>query len=254
MNVISFLRTLSNNGTTNSKQPRLSPIADFHSHHYLKHNQRRQEHLSTLGLNLVGKTVLEVGAGIGDHSTFFLDRQCLVTITEARQCNIDLLRQRYPAERVLYLDLDKPPSDFGEVFEIVYCYGTLYHLARPAEALKFMASLCTELLLLETCVASDEMGSINPVAEDPDSPSQAISGTGCRPSRQWVFAELKKLFPNAYIPITQPWHEEFPLNWNALGSTPAQNNKLTRAIFIASRAELKNHQLVDNIPTEQIRC
>jgi 16S rRNA A1518/A1519 N6-dimethyltransferase RsmA/KsgA/DIM1 with predicted DNA glycosylase/AP lyase activity len=47
---------------------------DFHSNHYLRMNQRRLEHLASLGLPLSGRTVLELGAGIGDLSTFFLDR------------------------------------------------------------------------------------------------------------------------------------------------------------------------------------
>lgn len=48
----------------------LRPTAErhFHSIFYLRHNARRQEHLATLGLDLGNKSVLEVGAGIGDHT------------------------------------------------------------------------------------------------------------------------------------------------------------------------------------------
>jgi hypothetical protein len=55
-----------------------SPIDVFHSAHYQRHNQRRQEHLASLGLDISGATVLEVGAGIGDHTSFFLDRGCQI--------------------------------------------------------------------------------------------------------------------------------------------------------------------------------
>ena len=48
--------------------------AEFHTDHYLRHNQRLLEHLATLGLPIAGRTVLEVGAGIGDLTSFFLDR------------------------------------------------------------------------------------------------------------------------------------------------------------------------------------
>ncbi|HUK57003.1 MAG TPA: SAM-dependent methyltransferase, partial [Nitrospiria bacterium] len=43
-----------------------SPKDCFLSYHYQRHNQRRQEHLASLGLNIQGATVLEAGAGIGD--------------------------------------------------------------------------------------------------------------------------------------------------------------------------------------------
>ena len=92
---------------------------DFHSNNYLRINQRRLEHLVSLGLPLSGRTVLELGAGIGDLSTFFRDRDNEVTSVEARPENIDCMRtniaayyssypsrtpQRHRADR---LDLDK---------------------------------------------------------------------------------------------------------------------------------------------------
>ena len=38
-----------------------SSVADFNNWHYIQHNQRRQEHLSSLNLDLAAKRVLEVG-------------------------------------------------------------------------------------------------------------------------------------------------------------------------------------------------
>ena len=52
----------------------LGPAYEFHSHHYMRHNARRLEHLASLQIPVDGRTVLEVGAGIGDLSHFYLDR------------------------------------------------------------------------------------------------------------------------------------------------------------------------------------
>jgi ubiquinone/menaquinone biosynthesis C-methylase UbiE len=117
-----------------------SPLSIFHSFHYLRHNQRRQERLATLGLDIAGKNVLEVGAGIGDHTAFFLDRGCRVVTSDARPASIEKLRERFASQKnvsVRQIDLDQPHlSGAGdEVFDIVYCYGPLYHLGRPAEAM-----------------------------------------------------------------------------------------------------------------------
>lgn len=218
----------------------------------MRHNQRRQEHLATLGLDLTRKKVLEVGAGIGDHTSFFVDRGCDVTITEPRQENAILLKDRYPAHRVGLLDLNQPPV-LNELFEVVYCYGTLYHLQDPARALEFMASVCSGMLLMETCVSYLDQGGINPVKENQAIPSQAIAGQGCRPTRRWIFEALKNHFPHVYMPLTQPWHEEFPLDWT-LPEPPANTNKLNRAVFIASRAPLPFPALAESIPAFQVRC
>jgi hypothetical protein len=78
-----------------------------------------------------------------------------------------------------------------------------------------MAERCREMLLLETCVGAGGEEAENPVSEPKEFPSQAVSGKGCRPSRAWVFSRLKALFPYVYVPITQPWHEQFPLDWSS---------------------------------------
>jgi hypothetical protein len=53
-----------------------------------------------------------------------------------------------------------------------------------------------------------------------------------------------------HVPITQPWHEEFPLNW----SQPPLSGRLTRAIFIASRRPIENPLLVKELPDSQTRA
>ena len=127
----------------------------FHSFYVLRHTQRRQEHLATLGLPIAGASVLEVGAGIGDHTSFFLDRNCDVVITEPREINLSVIRSRFPDNTVVRLNLDKPDSEClsKQKFDIVYCYGVLYHLSNPEGALEFMAKCCRKMLLVDTCVS-----------------------------------------------------------------------------------------------------
>ena len=47
-----------------------SQSSKFFAFRYQQHNQRRQEHLTTLGIDLFDKSVGETGAGIGDHTIF----------------------------------------------------------------------------------------------------------------------------------------------------------------------------------------
>lgn len=229
--------------------PYPSPIQAFHSVSYLRHNQRRQEHLATLGLNLFNASVLELGAGIGDHTSFFLDRGCQVLVTEGRPENLEVLQKRFPDLPVRLLDMDDPDPTLEETFDIVYSYGLLYHLQKPTEAIAYMADHCRNLLLLETCVSPGEEEAINLCEEPAGDPTQSVVGYGCRPTRPWVFNQLKQHFAYVYMPVTQPNHKEFPIDWTA----DLSGARLTRSVFIASREPIHNPLLVDGIPMRQQR-
>jgi hypothetical protein len=224
-------------------------LEEFHSDHYLRHNQRRLEHLASLGLPIAGRSVIEVGAGIGDHTHFFLDRGCNVLTSDGRPENVAYLRQRYPSLPVRLLDLDRPDPGFAERAEIVYCYGILYHLRRPAEALQFLAGCCTSLMVVETCVSLGDDDRLELADEDSSNPSQALLGLGCRPTRHWVQKRLSALFDHVYVPRTQPWHEEFPVDW----TKPVGPDQLIRAIFVATRTPLANPLLGDQLELHQER-
>jgi hypothetical protein len=221
-----------------------SPSDFFHSFKYLRHNARRLEHLASLRIPVAGWTVLEVGAGIGDHSGYYLDRECAMTITEAREDNLRVLAERYPGQRIAQLDLEKPQPVSGAPFDVVHCYGLLYHLSNPDQALFFLAQHCRRLLFLETCVSFGDDSNVHLVAEEANDPTQAVSGTGCRPTRRWLFDRLQLHFPHVYCPLTQPNHEEFPLDWTSPDEHRVKHGHgLVRAVFIASRAPLQNDQL-----------
>lgn len=228
---------------------RTPPEGAFLSYHYQRHNQRRLEHLASIGLNIANFTILEVGAGIGDHTSFFIDRGCQIVTSDARQENIEILHSRYPYVKVLHLDLDSPPETFNKVFDIIYSYGLLYHLKNPSEAIKFMSCCCRKMLLLETCVSFGNENLLNLCAEDILNPTQSYAGRGCRPTRRWVYSQLKRHFEFVYLPVTQPNHEEFPIDW----TRPPSKQILTRAVFVASREQINNKLLVEEIPMKQIR-
>lgn len=228
-----------------SKQSKI--YRDFLNDDYQRHNLARLQHLGSLGLKLDGKRVLEVGAGIGDHTLFYLYRGCDILPTDGRSENVDFIRKRLGI-RAEILDAQLHPEAMLALgsFDILHCYGLLYHISNPEQFLQ-SAARTAKLLLLETCVSYGKEAALNPVSEDSAVLSQAMHGQGCRPTRPWLFQTLKKNYEFVYCPKTQPRHPEFPLQWR---TPPSNSTALTRAVFIASRTAIQNPLLSTEIPDE----
>ena len=225
----------------------------FHREDYLEINARRHEHLDFLGIDFSNKTVFEVGAGIGDHTDNLLKYNPKhIHVTDIREENLQILHNKFrdnPLVSVSALDMDNPPEKY-DMYDTCYCYGLLYHLSNPDKAIEFISKHTKDILLLETCVDYTCDSSINIISEDKEIFSQSYHAKGCRPGRNWIYNNLKKYFRFVYIPLIQPDHEQFPLDWSQADSP----DHLTRSIFIASKKSLKNILYVNKIPMFQLSC
>lgn len=218
----------------------------FQANYYQTHNISRLKHLDSLNFDFNGKTVLEIGAGIGDHTYYLLIKGAKVTSTDARKELVDKIKSRLEVEAFV-LDVEKDLDVLQKLpkFDIIYCYGLLYHIGNPSE---FIASLKgkSDLLLLETCVSSDHRPEDSHiVVENPLDPTQASSGKGCRPSRKWLAKEIQKSFEHVYFPTSQPDHEQFPKDWKV---EMEDRINLKRAIFIGSNSLLNSDKLTLELP------
>ena len=223
-----------------------TPFDVFLTPEALAINKARQDHLAKLGLDLQRKRVLEVGAGIGLHTSFFLERECEVVVSDGNPENVSEIRRRHPARQVEHIDLEKDESlhVYG-TFDIVYCYGLLYHLANPERAIARLGEVCKGQLLLETCVSLGKHSEVI-FLRDFVSNNQAVSGIGCRPSRLWLKEVLDRYLGHAYFATTQPAHPDFPTDWDC-----PLTNLLYRGIFVGSRVPLDNPRLTRDIPRRQ---
>lgn len=222
------------------------PLETFHDPNYLRINKSRFEHFDWMGLDVAGKSVLEVGAGIGDHTLFLSERGATVTPLEAREENLEIIRFRFPDLTTIKTDLDNEEhlkalaSKFTFKFDMVYAYGILYHLTQPEPALDFFRVM-SDLLVMDTCVVKTtlEDDTVEYRPEDREQSHFGIHGLGMWPGYAWLMEQIRKRWAHVYFPTMIPSHPAFVENWDKLSEHPHE----ARLVLVASASELDSDRL-----------
>jgi SAM-dependent methyltransferase len=214
-------------------RPRGGGVESFDTDAALELNQARLKHRASLDLPINGRAVLEVGAGVGHLTGFFIERGCSVVVTEARAENATELRRRLPLVDVREADVEESLQHLGR-FDVVFCYGVLYHLESPLRAVRNLADVCDDLLLIETMVC-DSRAAVLRVEDETTSVNQALRGLAHRPSPSYLAIALNRVgFNHVYIATNPPHHPDFRFSWLDNMDT-ARDGALLRGVFVASR-------------------
>lgn len=218
------------------------PISVFDTDEAFFINTARLDNLESLNFNFHKKRILDLGCGIGHLASFFVEKEADVLCVDGRKENIDSLIKRYKDLKHAVSDVENDDlSKFG-LFDIVFCYGLLYHLEKIEYALHNISKICRELLLLETCICDSSQIEVKYV-QDPDIANQGLKGRGSRPSPTYLVSLLKRLgFYYIYTPKRVPNHLDFKFDYRNDGSI-YRDNHLFRQVFIASRNKLFNNKL-----------
>ncbi len=222
-------------------RPEGGGVECFDTHAALEINHARLVHLASLDLPIDGRTVLEVGAGVGRLTAFLVDRSCVVVATEARAENVAELRRRLPAVDAREADVEESLQYIGR-FDVVFCYGVLYHLESPLRALRNMAAVCNDLLLIETMVSDSQLPVLR-LEDETKSVNQALRGLAHRPSPSYLATALNRVgFDHVYTATDPPDHPDYRFSWlDDMATT--RDGSLLRGVFVASRRPLEQRSL-----------
>lgn len=207
-------------------------------------NQARLARLVELDLPLAGKRVLDVGCGVGHFSRPFVERGCSYVGVDGRAENIARMKELYPDVEGHVGDVQVDALAPHGRFDVVLCFGLLYHLESPIAALRNVASVCDELLLLETMVC-DSSRPVLLLADEPRSFNQALAGLGCRPSPSFLAMALQRVgFDRIYAPRVPPRHEDFEIEWRDDLARQRDGHDL-RCMFLAARQPIASDRLLE---------
>jgi len=211
---------------------------------YQRITESRLEHLRSLRLPFAGKSVIDVGSGIGRLAEFFDEQGCRTHCVDGREENITRLKELYPNRTASVADLETDDVLALGQFDTVFCYGLLYHVIDVFGAVRRLGRLCREFAIIETCVSPVRDHVLFLAPEKSSNPSQALRTYGSRPSPQFVTTCLRQAgFTHLYAPKTLPDHEQF--QWSFMNVGKWDQNTLMRDIFIAAYEPMSNPNLVE---------
>ena len=128
----------------------------FDQPHYESLNLSRAEVAREVLLDLKDQlhleTAIDVGCGLGHFSEFLRSVGFRVTAIDGRSRNVEEASRRHPDIAFHTLDAESTALlDLGK-FDLVFCFGLLYHLENPFRVLRNLHALTSKLLLAESMI------------------------------------------------------------------------------------------------------
>src|SRR5712664_544680 len=137
-----------------------SPRTVFDQSHYLKMIEARGRTIRRMVnklkpvLNL--STALDAGCGVGFFSKILQEAGLEVHAFDGRTENVEQARARFPGISFAQGDVENPEiRKLGE-FDLVLCFGLLYHLENPFSAIRNLRTVTRKGLLLESMCLPDQ--------------------------------------------------------------------------------------------------
>ncbi len=196
-------------------------------------SERRKEFLNRLLQELRGvldlKTALDVGCGIRVFSKYLSSLGLKVTSFDARENNIAEARRRCPEVDFHVLDVeDSRIRQLGQ-FDLVLCFGLLYHLENPFRAVRNLYAVTGKVLIIETMVSPSQ----SPVAtlmSECHGEDQAVHYVAFVPSEACLIKMLYRAgFAQVYNTTELPNHEDYRASFS---------HQRRRTVLVASKINL----------------
>jgi FkbM family methyltransferase len=154
-------------------------------------------------------SAVDAGCGVGFFAQTLAEMGLHVRGFDGRVENVMEARRRFPEIAFHRGDVESAEiADFGK-FDLVLCFGLLYHLENPMRAIRNLRALTGKGLLVESmCVPGD--GPRLTLREEPSQDDQSLTDTAFYPSEDCLVKMLYRAgFANVYRLVRLPEHDDF---------------------------------------------
>jgi FkbM family methyltransferase len=152
---------------------------------------------------------LDAGCGVGFFSQTLAECGLNVCGFDARPENVEEAQRRFPGIPFGLANVeDRGVLQLGR-FDLVLCFGLLYHLENPLLAIRNLRAITEKCVLLESICVPDERPAFL-LREEPDQRDQSVTEVSCYPSESGLVKMLYRSgFRNVYRVGELPHHEDF---------------------------------------------
>jgi len=152
---------------------------------------------------------VDAGCGVGFFSQTLVECGLNVRGFDARGENVAEARRRFPHIPFEKGDIvERAILQLGE-FDLVLCFGLLYHLENPLLAIRHLRELTKKCLLLESMCLPGEKPSMQ-LRQEPHERDQSLTEVACYPSEGGLVKMLYRAgFGMVYRVVPLPDHEDF---------------------------------------------
>ena len=176
----------------------------------------------------------DVGCGVGYFSKFLHDSGLRVTGIDGREQNIEECKRRYPEIAFCRGDVEDLYSQQLGAFDLILCFGVLYHLENPFRAIRNLYSLTQKVLLVESMCAPGTKPSME-LLDEYRNINQGLNYVAFYPTESCLVKMLYRAgFPFVYAFMNLPEHEEFQ-------DTPRYKRR--RTMLLASRSSISSSKI-----------
>ena len=167
------------------------------------------ELLSELKERMELRTAIDVGCGLGYFSAYLNSQGFQVLGVDGRQENVEEAQRRTPQVSFHTANLEDPAiRDLGR-FDLVLCFGLLYHLENPFLGIRHLRALASQLALLESVIYPGDEPMMALVDEGPCE-DQGLNHIAFYPTESCLVKLLFQVgFPHVYRFSKLPEHGDF---------------------------------------------
>lgn len=180
------------------------------------------------------ETALHVGCGAGYFSALLAELGIQVQGVDGREENVRTAQLRLPSIPFRVANVEELDRESLGTFDLVFCFGLLYHLENPFRAIRNLYRITGKMLLVESMCIPEEGAQMH-LLEEGRLADQALQYVAIYPSETALVKMLRHAgFAHVYCFRSAPDHIDFQRSfWR----------KPVRTLLLASNTSLDNPAL-----------